>query len=282
MILAMTAAALLTMADDGPKPAERARANLSEYFSADDYPETAARRGIQGTTGFRLDVGADGRVTNCVVTASSGDPALDSATCSVLFSRAEYLPARDASGRAIAGSNSGRVTWRLPAPEPEPFASVRAPVRIDVTIRLDEAREVICTVLINGRPGGTDGDAFCATALASAGPPPDHVAANVEITMGVAIGLESAPPPPVNLDRGMLMADATARLTVAGDGRVAHCEVVETNYHNGLPAALGAPDLCSFPALQGKLFPGTPAGGGERPAVMRMELYLRTGPRRST
>ena len=55
----------------------RARANLRSYFSTTIIPPRAIRAEEQGTTGFRLTVGPDGRVTDCSITASSGSPALD-------------------------------------------------------------------------------------------------------------------------------------------------------------------------------------------------------------
>jgi protein TonB len=96
-------------------PPQRARANLNSYFSSDDYPAAALRGNDQGTVGFSLTIGTNGRVTACSVTSSSGSSALDSATCRILRSRARYTPARDSSGNATSGRDSGRVTWRLPA-----------------------------------------------------------------------------------------------------------------------------------------------------------------------
>ncbi len=96
-------------------PPQRARANLNSYFSTDDYPAAALRGNDQGTTGFRLTIGTNGRVTDCQVTSSSGSSALDQATCRILRSRARYQPARDSSGNPTTGTDSGRVTWRLPA-----------------------------------------------------------------------------------------------------------------------------------------------------------------------
>jgi protein TonB len=96
-------------------PPQRARANLNSYFSTDDYPAAALRSNDQGTTGFRLTIGPNGRVTDCSVTSSSGSAALDQATCRILRSRARYTPARDSSGNPTSGTDSGRVTWRLPA-----------------------------------------------------------------------------------------------------------------------------------------------------------------------
>ncbi|MEA3011912.1 MAG: periplasmic protein TonB [Sphingomonadales bacterium] len=101
-----------------PPPAsrpQRARANLNSYFSTDDYPAAALRGNDQGTTGFSLTIGPNGRVTACNVTSSSGSSALDQATCRILRSRARYTPARGSDGNPTSGTDAGRVTWRLPA-----------------------------------------------------------------------------------------------------------------------------------------------------------------------
>lgn len=91
----------------------RARANLASYVSNDDYPSSALRNEEEGTTGFRLTVGPDGRVTNCVVTSSSGSSALDNATCRIMRSRARFTPARDQYGEATTGTHNARITWRI-------------------------------------------------------------------------------------------------------------------------------------------------------------------------
>jgi len=96
-------------------PPQRARTSLASYFSNDDYPAAAQRAEAQGRTGFTLVVGPTGRVTDCTVTSSSGNSALDQATCRILRSRARYTPARDSSGNPTSGRDSGSVTWRLPA-----------------------------------------------------------------------------------------------------------------------------------------------------------------------
>lgn len=93
----------------------KARANLASYITDDDYPQDAIRNEQQGTTGFRLDVGPDGRVTNCTVTSSSGSSSLDNTTCRLLRSRARFTPATDSSGGRTSDSVSGRIRWQLPA-----------------------------------------------------------------------------------------------------------------------------------------------------------------------
>jgi protein TonB len=93
----------------------RAKANLASLFSDEDYPASAVRAGESGATGFRLEVGANGRVSNCTVTSSSGSSALDSTTCRLLRSRARFTPATDSTGSTTSDSVSGRIVWRLPA-----------------------------------------------------------------------------------------------------------------------------------------------------------------------
>lgn len=92
----------------------RAKANLGSYVSDADYPGPAIRNGDQGTTRFRLGVGADGRVTQCSVTQSSGSASLDATTCRLMKSRARFTPARDDTGRATSDSVAGGIKWVLP------------------------------------------------------------------------------------------------------------------------------------------------------------------------
>ena len=86
----------------------KARGAVSGLISIDfDYPAAAVRAGEQGDVGYRLDVGPNGRVTRCTVTASSGSAILDSETCRMLTARARFTPATDASATPI-----GRASCR--------------------------------------------------------------------------------------------------------------------------------------------------------------------------
>lgn len=98
----------------GPEPTIRAQANLVSLFSTDDYPPEAWRNGEQGTVAVRLTVGADGKVADCIVTQSSGSPSLDVQTCRILWSRAQFVPARDAKGNPVQDSYNQRIRWELP------------------------------------------------------------------------------------------------------------------------------------------------------------------------
>ena len=95
------------------KPA-RAKANLASYVSDEDYPTTAARNEEQGTTRFRLVVGADGRVKDCTVTSSSGSSALDSTTCRLMRQRAKFQPATGSDGKPASDTVASAIRWVLP------------------------------------------------------------------------------------------------------------------------------------------------------------------------
>lgn len=91
-----------------------ARGNPGQYFGADAYPPAALRAEAEGRVVARLTIGADGRVSDCVVTTSSGNGDLDSTTCRIAKSRVRYTPAKNAEGTAIASSATLPVRWQLP------------------------------------------------------------------------------------------------------------------------------------------------------------------------
>ena len=90
------------------------KGRFQELMSQEDYPSTSIRNNEEGTVSFRLEIGADGKVTNCSVTKSSGFTALDQTSCKLLQRRARFNPGRDASGAATGGVYNGRFTWKLP------------------------------------------------------------------------------------------------------------------------------------------------------------------------
>jgi protein TonB len=96
-----------------PKPAAP-KGNPANWATTNDYPSRALREEREGTTGFRVSVGADGRVTSCTITSSSGSPDLDEATCSNVTRRARFNPAMDGEGQPTTGSYSNRVRWVIP------------------------------------------------------------------------------------------------------------------------------------------------------------------------
>ena len=84
------------------------------WVVAYDYPSRSLAYDEEGTTGFRLTIGLDGKVSDCAIISSSGFALLDAATCKHITRRARFSPALDNDGNPIEGSYSNRVTWRLP------------------------------------------------------------------------------------------------------------------------------------------------------------------------
>ncbi len=84
------------------------------WVTTNDYPSRDLREGNQGTTRYRLSIDAAGRVSSCTITASSGHPGLDRATCDKVQSRARFEPATDQTGARVSGSFAGSVTWTIP------------------------------------------------------------------------------------------------------------------------------------------------------------------------
>lgn len=60
---------------------------------------------------FRVRVGEDGRVAECMIVRSSGYDSFDKATCYALTRHGRFEPARNADGQAVRGEWPGRVLW---------------------------------------------------------------------------------------------------------------------------------------------------------------------------
>lgn len=86
---------------------------LHTLITGEDYPASALRQHEEGSVGFMLDVGPDGRVHGCTITASAS-AALDSATCALMRRRARFSPAIDSNGMPAPGRVAGEYRWVLP------------------------------------------------------------------------------------------------------------------------------------------------------------------------
>lgn len=76
-----------------------------------DYPRAAGEVGIGRTITVRFTVQTNGRVSECTVLQSSGNPILDDATCRVIERRYRYEPSRDANGTAVLSAVVEEHTW---------------------------------------------------------------------------------------------------------------------------------------------------------------------------
>lgn len=92
-----------------PTPPQQTGGSISDA----DYPASAIRAEAQGTTRVNIQVGANGRVSGCSVTGSSGNSALDSTACSLIQRRFRFKPATR-GGQPVEATVSRSITWRLP------------------------------------------------------------------------------------------------------------------------------------------------------------------------
>jgi protein TonB len=76
-----------------------------------DYPAGLGEAGVQGRVGVIFVVRADGRVTNCRVTSSSGSRILDETTCRLIEQRFFYEPSLDPHGRPIDSQVVENHSW---------------------------------------------------------------------------------------------------------------------------------------------------------------------------
>jgi TonB family protein len=76
---------------------------------AEDYPASAIRSLMDGTTAVRLFVNGRGRVSGCILLESAGHPTLDMATCRMLRARARFEPF---AGTGLATFDY-RIVWDL-------------------------------------------------------------------------------------------------------------------------------------------------------------------------
>lgn len=108
----------IPLPDPKPSPSlvrgARPKGNPGLWVTPNDYPASDLRQEHTGITRFRLDIGIDGRVSQCTVTTTSGHPNLDAAACAKLTQRGRFEPAIDSTGARLPGSFSSSVRWEIP------------------------------------------------------------------------------------------------------------------------------------------------------------------------
>jgi periplasmic protein TonB len=92
----------------------RPRNGPAGWITTDDYARSDLVRNREGTAGYRLVIGSDGRVDACEITRSSGHATLDTNTCRLLERRARFDAATNNRGEKTVGTYSGSVTWQIP------------------------------------------------------------------------------------------------------------------------------------------------------------------------
>ncbi len=79
----------------------------------ENYPSRAIRDEVEGRVGVRVQIGANGRVTSCSVSNSSGSSVLDEAACDGMTRYARYNPALDDAGNPTTDTTSTTIVYQL-------------------------------------------------------------------------------------------------------------------------------------------------------------------------
>jgi TonB family protein len=95
-----------------PRPAREARL-IAGAIGDSDLPAEEQKKKAKRPVGIRYKVTADGRVTGCAVSRSSGTRALDTLACRLAEERFQYAPARNSSGEYQEVSLDHVVTWTI-------------------------------------------------------------------------------------------------------------------------------------------------------------------------
>ena len=111
------------------RPDPRPRGNPGLWATMNNYRSVALQEEFEGTPGVSVTVGPDGRVSDCVITLSSGSSELDMATCTNVKQRARFHPALDANGSPTTSEYANRIGWEIPGFVPE-ISFPRGPVML--------------------------------------------------------------------------------------------------------------------------------------------------------
>lgn len=99
-----------------------------------DYPKDLRDAGVEGRARLRLRIDRDGKIADCVVIESSGNAALDVASCDFVRSGGSFTPARGIDGEPTEGVFERLVIWQIPPDETQvaitqPMQATRPPIR---------------------------------------------------------------------------------------------------------------------------------------------------------
>lgn len=132
-----------------PKPID------GPQITAYDYPPAAMRAGEEGKVAVAVAVDASGQAIGCRIVTSSGSSALDQASCRAM-QRGRFEPARDANGRAIAGTYSRQLSWKLPKGMVSKLGDTMTQGitwEIDATDRMVSCTQIAGDLSVNCPPG---------------------------------------------------------------------------------------------------------------------------------
>ncbi len=93
---------------------------LSGRITDRDYPAAVGEGGIGGLVSVIYAIETDGRATDCRITRSSGNAALDATTCRLIEQRFRFAPSRDRRGRPVRSRMVQDHYWEVEDLPPEP------------------------------------------------------------------------------------------------------------------------------------------------------------------
>lgn len=128
-LLLWTASLLIALLAEDRTPA-RLITPFDQLITSDDYPVDALRRRSEGTVELRLRISASGKIEQCTVRSSSGDPVLDRKSCELLEERARFAPARD-GGRNVPDTTDQAIRWQVATPV-IPFAPMTTTTKVSM------------------------------------------------------------------------------------------------------------------------------------------------------
>ena len=95
-----------------PPPPTPPTATTSHAVTQDDYPPVSIRLQEQGKVAIKYTITAEGTVSECAVTGTSGKPRLDDAACTMVKKRWKFKPATQ-DGKPVAVSMPAEVIFAL-------------------------------------------------------------------------------------------------------------------------------------------------------------------------
>ena len=88
--------------------------NPGQWVVPADYPLNMLSAGQPAIIEFRLSVGADGKATSCHIQSTTRPKEFDAAVCKSVMRRAQFVPALDRDGKALASFYRNRVRFQIP------------------------------------------------------------------------------------------------------------------------------------------------------------------------
>jgi TonB family protein len=101
-------------ADPGAAAGEREARLVAGEIDNDDLPPAERVKKDKRKVAIRYTITADGRVTGCTISRSSGSGSLDALACKLAEERFQYSPARKADGERVAATAGREIDWASP------------------------------------------------------------------------------------------------------------------------------------------------------------------------